>query len=182
MKELLRIDWNSVFVPTVSLVEIVLRGTLVYLLLFFVMRVLRREAGALGISDLLVVVIIADAAQNAMSSEYKSVTEGAVLIGTIIGWDYLLDWLSYKFPALGRLLRPAPLPLVKDGKALRRNMRKEMISMEELMSMLREGGVEHISDVKRCYLEGDGHISVIKKGSGGDDGGGGSKKKQAGVS
>jgi uncharacterized membrane protein YcaP (DUF421 family) len=183
MKDLLGIDWNSVFVPTVSLAEIVLRGTLVYLLLFFVMRVLRREAGALGISDLLVVVIIADAAQNAMSSEYKSVTEGAVLIGTIIAWDYLLDWLGYKFPALGRLLRPAALPLVKDGEALRRNMRKEMISMEELMSMLREEGVEHISDVKRCYLEGDGHVSVIKKSSGGDDGGGGSKKKkQAGVS
>ena len=180
MKDLLRIDWNSVFVPTVSLAEIVLRGTLVYLLLFFLMRVLRREAGALGISDLLVVVIIADAAQNAMSSEYKSVTEGAVLIGTIIAWDYLLDWLGYKFPALGRLLRPAALPLVKDGKALRRNMRKEMISMEELMSLLREEGVEHISDVKRCYLEGDGHISVIKKDSGDD--GGGSKKKQAGVS
>jgi uncharacterized membrane protein YcaP (DUF421 family) len=182
MKDLLRIDWNSVFVPTVSLAEIVIRGTLVYLLLFFVMRVLRREAGALGISDLLVVVLIADAAQNAMSSEYKSVTEGAVLVGTIIAWDYLLDWLGYKFPALGRLLRPAPLPLVKDGKALRRNMRKEMISMDELMSLLREESVEHISDVKRCYLEGDGHISVIKKTSGGDGGGGGSKKKQAGVS
>jgi uncharacterized membrane protein YcaP (DUF421 family) len=182
MKDLLRIDWNSVFVPTVSLAEIVLRGTLVYLLLFFVMRVLRREAGALGISDLLVVVIIADAAQNAMSSEYKSVTEGTVLIGTIIAWDYLLDWLGYKFPALGRLLRPATLPLVKDGKALRRNMRKEMISMEELMAMLREEGVEYISDVKRCYLEGDGHISVIKRPSGDDGGGGGSKKKQAGVS
>jgi uncharacterized membrane protein YcaP (DUF421 family) len=166
----------------VSLAEIVLRGTLVYLLLFFVLRVLRREAGALGISDLLVVVIIADAAQNAMSSEYKSVTEGAVLIGTIIAWDYSLDWLGYRFPAFGRLLRPAPLPLVKDGKALRRNMRKELISMEELMSQLREGGVEHISEVKKCYLEGDGHISIIKKESGDDGGGGGSKKKQAGVS
>ena len=176
MENLFRIDWHSVFVPAVSLLEIVLRGTLVYLLLFFLMRVLRREAGALGISDLLVVVLIADAAQNAMSSEYKSVTEGAVLVGTIIAWDYSLDWLGYRFPVFGRLLRPAPLPLIKDGNALRRNMRKEMISMEELMSQLREQGVEHISEVKRCYLEGDGHISVIKRDSGGGDDG--SKKKQ----
>jgi uncharacterized membrane protein YcaP (DUF421 family) len=179
MDSLLRIDWNSVFVPTVSLLEIVLRGTFVYLLLFFVLRVLRREAGALGISDLLVVVLIADAAQNAMSSEYKSVTEGAVLVGTIIAWDYSLDWLGYRFPVLGRLLRPAPLPLVKDGRPLRQNLRKEMVSMEELMSQLREQGVEHLSEVKRCYLEGDGHVSVIKKDSGG---GGGSKKNQPGVS
>ncbi|MDT5268253.1 MAG: hypothetical protein QOH49_439, partial [Acidobacteriota bacterium] len=100
MHTLLLIDWKAVFVPTVSLAEIVLRGTLVYLFLFFLMRVMRREAGALGISDLLVVVIIADAAQNAMSSEYKSVTEGAVLVSTIIAWDYALDWLGYRFPAV----------------------------------------------------------------------------------
>src|SRR4051812_1146235 len=127
MDTLLHIDWKSVFVPTVSLAEIVLRGTIVYLLLFFVLRVMRREAGALGISDLLVVVLIADAAQNAMSSEYKSITEGAVLVGTVIAWDYALDWLGYSFPAFGRVLRPAPLPLVKDGRALRQNMRKELV-------------------------------------------------------
>ncbi|HEX6186107.1 MAG TPA: YetF domain-containing protein [Pyrinomonadaceae bacterium] len=170
MDSLLQVDWKSVFVPTVSLAEIVLRGTFVYLLLFFVLRVLRREAGALGISDLLVVVLIADAAQNAMSSEYKSVTEGAVLVGTIVGWDYLLDWLGFNFPTLGRVLRPAPLPLVKDGQLLRRNMRKEMITTEELMSLLREQGVESLDEVRRCYLEGDGHVSVIKSDAGGDDG------------
>jgi uncharacterized membrane protein YcaP (DUF421 family) len=179
---LLQIDWKAVFVPTVSPTEIVLRGTFVYLFLFFVLRVMRREAGALGISDLLVVVLIADAAQNAMSSEYKSVTEGAVLVGTIIAWDYSLDWLGYRFPAVGRLLRPAPLPLVKDGRVIRQNLRKEMISMDELMSQLREQGVEHLSEVKSCCLEGDGHVSVIKKEEGGDKGGGGSKKGQPGVS
>jgi len=180
VRTLLQIDWNAVFVPTVSVAEIVLRGTFIYLLLFVVLRVLRREAGALGISDLLVVVLIADAAQNAMSSEYKSVTEGAVLVGTIVAWDYSLDWLGYRFPALGRLLRPAPLPLVKDGRALRQNLRKEMISLDELMSQLREQGVESLSEVRRCYLEGDGQVSVIKQESGG--GGGGPKKKQPGVS
>jgi uncharacterized membrane protein YcaP (DUF421 family) len=181
MGTLLHIDWKAVFVPEVSLLEIVLRGTFVYLLLFFVLRVLRRQAGALGISDLLVVVLIADAAQNAMSSDYKSVTEGAVLVGTIMAWDVSLDWLGYRFPALGRLLRPSPLPLVEDGRPLRRNMRKELVSMDELMSQLREQGVENLSEVKRCYLEGDGHVSVIKKEPGG--GGGGPKKNgQAGVS
>lgn len=181
MHTLLQIDWKAVFVPAVSLAEIVLRGTFVYLFLFFVLRVLRREAGALGISDLLVVVLIADAAQNAMSSEYKSVTEGFVLVGTIIAWDYSLDWLGYRFPAVQRILRPASLPLVKDGRMLRQNMRKEMITTEELMSLLREQGVESLDEVKKCCLEGDGHISVIKKDSGGDDSGGGAQKKPAGA-
>lgn len=179
MDKLFQIDWNSAFVPTVSVAEMVLRGTLVYLLLFFVLRVLRREAGALGISDLLVVVLIADAAQNAMASEYKSITEGAVLVGTIVAWDYALDWLGYRFPAVQRLLRPAPLPLVREGRMLRRNMRQEMITPEELMSLLREQGVEGVEEVKRCFLEGDGKVSVIKREPGGGEGGGDSEKKRA---
>jgi uncharacterized membrane protein YcaP (DUF421 family) len=176
---LLKIDWQTVFVPATSLAEIALRGTLVYLLLFFILRVLRREAGALGISDLLVVVLIADAAQNGMAGEYKSVTEGALLVATIAAWDYVIDWLGYRFPAFGRRLRPAPLPLIRDGRLLRQNMRKELISLDELMSQLREQGVESLSDVRRCYLEGDGHVSVIKHDSGGGEGGGVKKKEAA---
>jgi uncharacterized membrane protein YcaP (DUF421 family) len=64
---------------------------------------------------------------------------------------------------------------------LRQNMRKEMITTEELMSLLREQGVDSLDKVKKCYLEGDGHISVIKKDSGGDDDAVGSNKKPAGA-
>ena len=159
MEILSQIDLRSVFVPSLHLTEIWLRGTLVYLLLFTVLRVLRREAGALSVADMLVVVLIADAAQNAMGSEYKSVTEGAVLVVTIASWDYLFDWLGYRYP--WRVLRAAPLPLIKDGRVLRRNLRQEWITDDELKAELREQGVENIGQVKRCYLEGDGHFSVI---------------------
>ncbi|HEV2861902.1 MAG TPA: YetF domain-containing protein [Pyrinomonadaceae bacterium] len=178
METLWQVDWKAAFVPTVSVAEVVLRGSLVYLFLFFVLRVLRREAGAVGIPDLLVVVLVADAAQNAMASEYKSVTEGAILVGTIVAWDYFLDWAGYTFPSLRRVLRPAALPLVVDGRMLRRNMRRELITEEELMSQLREQGVESLDEVKRCCLEGDGHFSVIKKES--KDGGGAPERPVAG--
>lgn len=161
MDQLFQVDWKSIFVPATSLVEIFIRGTLVYLLLFFVLRFLRRETGAIGIADLLVIVIIADAAQNAMAGEYKSVTEGAVLVATIAFWDYTLDWLGYRFPWIRRLLRAAPLPLIKNGRMLRRNMRQEMITEEELLSQLRQQGIERVSDVKKAYLEGDGRFSII---------------------
>ena len=177
METLWQVDWKAAFVPTVSVAEIVLRGSLVYLFLFTVMRVLRREAGSIGISDLLVVVLVADAAQNAMASEYKSITEGAVLVGTIVAWDYFFDWLGYRFPGTRRLLRPAALPLIVDGRMLRRNMRRELITEEELLSQLREQGVEGVEEVKRCCLEGDGRISVIKKEP--KDGGGGGRKESA---
>lgn len=156
------IDWNSLLVPSISLVEIFLRGTFVYLFLFVIFRVLRREAGGIGIADLLVVVLIADAAQNAMSSEYRSLTEGALLVATIALWDYALDWLSYRFKLMGRLIRPAPVVLIKDGQLLGRNMRQELITRDELMGQLREHGLERVEQVKKCYLEPDGKISVIK--------------------
>ena len=151
------------FSPTVNLIEIVIRGTIVYLVLFFFFRILRREAGAIGLADLLVVVLIADATQNAMGSKYESITEGIVLVGTILFWNYTLDWLAYKFSAFHRLLKPKPLLLITDGKLMRRNLQKEMITRDELMSQLREQGVEEINEVKRCYLEGDGRISVVNK-------------------
>jgi uncharacterized membrane protein YcaP (DUF421 family) len=157
------VDWAAVLVPKVSLVEIVVRGTVMYLGLFAAMRLLRREAGALGLADVLVVVLIADAAQNAMSADYRSLTEGFVLVGTIIFWNFLLDWLAYRFPSVRPLIYAPPLPLVENGRCLPRNMRREMISADELEGLLREHGVERVEDVKRAWLEGDGHLSVIKK-------------------
>jgi uncharacterized membrane protein YcaP (DUF421 family) len=165
MATFLQIDWRSIFFPSVSVAEMFVRGTVVYLFLFFILRILRRESGAIGLSDLLLIVIIADAAQNAMSSDYKSVTDGVILVGTIAFWNYFLDWIGYRFPGARRLLRPAPLLLIKDGRLQRRNMRQEMITEEELMGRLREQGVEHVEDVKKSYMEGDGNISVIREGA-----------------
>jgi uncharacterized membrane protein YcaP (DUF421 family) len=165
MEKLFGIDWGAVFVPSVPVAEIVLRGTLVYLLLFVFMRFfLKREAGVIGIADLLVVVLIADAAQNAMTSDYKSVTDGAVLVLTIIFWNYALDWLAHRHPRFERLVRPAPLPLILDGRMLRRNMRREMITEEELMSQVRQQGAGDVAEVERAYMEGDGRISVVTRG------------------
>jgi Predicted membrane protein len=161
MESLSHLDWKTIFVPTLSIAEIFLRGTVIYLLLFMLLRVLRREAGAISVSDLLVVVLVADAAQNAMASDYKSITEGVLLVGTIVGWDYFLNWLGYRSRWVHNLLRPAPLPLIKDGRLLRRNLRQELITTDELMSELRQQGVESVDAVRRCYLEGDGHFSVI---------------------
>ena len=161
MDKVFQIDWNAVFVPTVPLLEIILRGTLVYLLLFAVLRVLRREAGGLGIADVLVIVLIADASQNAMSSEYKSITEGGVLVATIMFWDYALDLLAYRSPFFQRLVRPAPLALIENGRMLRKNMKQEMIMEEELLSQLRQQGIDNATSVQKAYLEGDGRISVL---------------------
>jgi uncharacterized membrane protein YcaP (DUF421 family) len=157
------VDWQDLFVPVHPVPEIILRGTITYLMLFLILRfLLKRQSGVIGIADLLVIVLIADAAQNAMASEYKSITEGAILVMTIVFWNYAVDWLGFRFPALRRLTRPPPLLLIENGKMLFRNMRQEMITAEELNSQLRQQGVEHCSEVKKAYIEGDGSISIIR--------------------
>lgn len=161
------IDWDALLVPSMHVGEIVLRGTAVYLFLFFLLRMLRREAGHIGISDMVVVVLIADAAQNAMASEYTSLTEGAILVATIAFWDYFLDWLSFRVRAVRRLLRPVPLILIENGRLQRQNLSREKIQDEELMGQLREKGVRSVDDVEACYLESNGRISVIARGSSG---------------
>ena len=125
------------------------------------MRILRREPGTVGIADLLMVVLIADASQNAMSSEYKSVLDGLALIVTIVFWNYLLDWLTHRYRQLERFTYPDPICVVRNGVAIDRNMKKQFITRQQLMSMLREHGIDNISKVKAANIEGSGKLSVV---------------------
>ena len=114
-------------------------------------------------ADLLVIVLIADAAQNGLGKEYSSVTEGLALVVTIVAWEYLLDWLAWRFPATRPYLKPASLTLIRDGRLIPQNLRREMITEDELKSQLREQSVESYEDIKLATLEGDGRLSVLKR-------------------
>lgn len=158
------IDWSALFGFTQAPAELVVRGTSMYFFLWLLFRVvIRRRIGAIGMADLLVLVIIADAAQNAMAGEYTSVTDGIVLVGTIVAWNYLLDWLAFRFPRLQRWLEPSALLIVDRGRVLSRNMRLELVSQEELNAKLRENGVHELAEVDKAYIEPDGQISVLKR-------------------
>lgn len=158
------IEWGRVFKLSIPFLEIVVRGSAMYWFLFAVFRFLiRRDVGSVGVADILVLIIVADAAQNAMAGEYSSVGDGMVLVLTLIGWNMLLDWMSFYFPAVRRFAEPAPLRLVINGQMLKRNMRKEFITEEELWSKLREAGIDSLDQVKEVFIESDGQVSVIKK-------------------
>jgi uncharacterized membrane protein YcaP (DUF421 family) len=158
------IDWKTIFSPDVPLLEIVLRASVMYISLFVLLRViLKRQTGSLGMTDLLLITLLADASQNAMAGEYTSIIDGIILVTTIIFWNYAFDWLSFKFDWFSRLIEPAPLLLIKEGRLLRKNMRKELITEQELMSQLREQGLDDLTKVKEAYMESDGQFSVVQK-------------------
>jgi uncharacterized membrane protein YcaP (DUF421 family) len=142
--------------------EIVLRGSLIYLGVIVMLRLSgRRQTGGVGTSDLLMVVFLADAVQNGMAGAQKSIMDALLLAATIISWNHTLDWLAHRSRLVSRLLTLPALLIVRDGRMLRGNMRQELITVDELMGLLREQGVQDLSCVKACYLEGDGHVSVI---------------------
>src|SRR4029078_6241489 len=101
-----------------------------YFMIFGFLRLFRRQAGALSMADLLVIVLVADAAQNAMAREYNSITAGRVLVATIFGWNLAIDYLTFRFPLLARMLSPKPLLFIKDGHGQRRHLRAEVTHSE----------------------------------------------------
>jgi uncharacterized membrane protein YcaP (DUF421 family) len=161
VSDMFGVDWGAVVAVDTPLTEIIVRGSLTYLGIFAFLRLFKREAGSVGITDLLVLVLIADAAQNAMAANYTSVTDGAVLVGTLLFWSYALDWLGYHVPQVQRLVRPRPMPLIRDGRPLEDNLRRQLITGEELLSQVWLGGAENLAGVKAAYVEVDGRISVI---------------------
>jgi uncharacterized membrane protein YcaP (DUF421 family) len=161
--------------------QMVLRGTAVYALLLLVFRfVLRRDIGSMGVADLLFVVLVADASSNAMQGEYRTVTDGLVLVSTLIAWNFALDWLSYRSPAVARFLEPPPEVLIKHGRPMRRAMKREMITQDELEAQLREHGVEDIRKVRVARMEGDGQLSVFTYGGGNAERSNASPRQDAG--
>jgi uncharacterized membrane protein YcaP (DUF421 family) len=168
--DILGFDIAKAFNPDVSLFEIFVRGTILYLALFVLLRVvLRRKSGAIAFTDLLVLVLIADAAQNAMAADYQSITAGLVLIGTLVFWAYAIDWLGYRTPRIGRYVHPPRKQLVADGRPIEKTLREELMTIEELMTQIRLNGSEHLEEIRAAYMEGNGQVSVLKKQSGAGD-------------
>jgi uncharacterized membrane protein YcaP (DUF421 family) len=98
-----------------------------------------------------------------MAGEYKSITDGFILIATIAAWNVLLDWLSFKFPTLRSVIEARPLLLVHNGSIVVHNLSKELLTQEEVLAKLRGQGIEDLEEVKAAYIESDGTVSVIKR-------------------
>jgi uncharacterized membrane protein YcaP (DUF421 family) len=157
-------DWNGMLTTDwAELAEIAIRGTLMYLTIFAMLRIWRRGAVGPSTPDVLLIVVIADAAQNGMAGSYQSVPAGLVLVLVILTWSVVLDMVAYRFPRFGRLVEPPATILVKDGVANHSNLRRNLITRGELMTAIHDAGVESLSDVRSAYLEGDGEISVVPR-------------------
>lgn len=163
-------EWGQMFVPDLPLAESFLRGSVVYLALVVLFRVmLKRQGGSIGVPDVLLVVLVSECVSQALGAEAKSIPNGLAAVAALLFWNFTLDWLAYRSPWVRQLLEPQPLQLVKDGRPIKQHLRKEQISDDELAAQLRENGIDDVAKVKAAYLESEGTVSVIPKGEGNED-------------
>src|SRR3712207_1390521 len=156
-------DWGDLFRLSTPIAEIFARGTVMFLAIYAMMRVTgQRESGVHSLTDLLVVVLVAEAAAHGMAGEARGVADSVLLTATIIGWSVGLDVIAYRWPKLAPLIKPRAKPLVVDGRINQRALRREFMQREELMAELRLHGITDLKEVARAYLESNGMISVIR--------------------
>lgn len=155
-------DWSAVFVIEILLLELFVRGSALYFAILFLMRFMpRRTGGELATMDLIFLLLIAEAASSAFG-DYPSVAEGLILVIVLMGWNFVVNAASYHSRFVEKLVSSRPIEIVRNGKILRRNMRREFVTEEELMSALREQGVDSVDQVKSVTIEGEGAITVVK--------------------
>ncbi len=155
-------NWEDVFAIETAVFELIIRGTILYLAIIAFIRLMPRIGGELAVMDLVFLLLIAEAAAHGMG-EHKSVGDAIVLVATLMAWNYLLNFLSFHIPFFERLISGSPVQVVRDGRLLRRNMRREYLTEDELMAQLRRQGIEKVEDVKVAYIEGEGQLTVIPR-------------------
>lgn len=154
---------DDLFALNQPVLESIIRATAIFWAMFFIFRfALRRDPGSLSVTDILFVVIISEAIQNPMAGKAESLSDGLVLVGTLVFWNMATDALAFYWPPSRRFLEAPARVLVRHGRINVRALRAEWLTRDELMAKLREQGVEHLEEVKLAMLEADGSVSVIR--------------------
>ena len=157
--------------------ELVFRAVVVYVALVFLVRLTgKRQIGQLSPFDLILLLILSESVQNAITDDEHSITGGIILATTLVALNYLVGIVTFKSEKAERIIQGHPEILVRNGQVIEPVMSKSKISEQELESALREAGFFKLEDVKLAILEDNGRVSVQgydnahtdKSGGGGD--------------
>ncbi|OGC79929.1 MAG: hypothetical protein A2145_05390 [candidate division Zixibacteria bacterium RBG_16_40_9] len=146
-----------------TLLEIVLRAAIIYVVVLIGIRITgKREVGQMTPFDLVLLLLIANAVQNAMVGPDTSITGGLVAAGTLLLVNVVVSYLVWRYKKIRKVVEGTPSLLIHSGKIIKQNLAKEKVPLEALHQALREHGVATIEEVKLAVLEIDGTISVLK--------------------
>ena len=144
--------------------DIVFRGIVVFVFLYGLMRVIgRRELSSLEPFDLVLLVVLGDAVQQGLTQDDYSLTGAILAIGTIAILQLGVSYANFRFPRLRPLLDGEPIVIVERGKVIEKNMRRERVTIEDVMQAARLQSIASLDDVDWAVMETSGAISFIKK-------------------
>lgn len=153
----------------VALMESVVIASVGYLAIILLIRLIpKRQLGNASPHDLLGAIMVGGIAVDAIVPASAGPLDGLVMISAILAINFGLAWLSDRFPKLRWFVSEPPTRLVGQGRPLLNALRREMLTLEELMVELRKQGVNSLEQVSEAYMEADGTVSVIRIESGGD--------------
>lgn len=147
--------------------HLVLRAVIIYVVFFIGLRLFgKRELGQFTTFDLVLVLLVANALQPAITGPDNSVTGGAMIVAILLVFNRGVAMLRSRWPWFDHLIEPPPTVVVQDGKLIKESLEKEGLSDDDVQMAIREHGVDKLTDVKEAVLENDGSISVVTKGGG----------------
>ena len=147
--------------------EFVLRGIIIYFFLIALLRLTgKRQVGQLSPFDLVLLLVLSNAVQNAMNGGDNSVVGGMISAVTLVGVNWIVGVLTYRSKKLEALVEGRPDVLIRDGKLFQQTLERAQLTHHEVMTALREAGCASVEEVRAALLENDGSISVIPKSKG----------------
>ena len=142
--------------------EIILRTAVVYVVVLVLLRVAgKRELGQMSAVDLVVILVISNAVQNAMTGGDNSLIGGILAACTLVAMNLAFGRVANRVPLLQHLFTSEPTLLVDDGKFIEKHLERENVTHEDIEMSAREHGIDDLKDVRAAILERDGSISII---------------------
>ena len=155
---------QHLFVPGTSLLEKIIRPILVYGCLVLLLRIGgRRELAQMNAFDLTVLLMLSNSVQNAIIGEDNSLLGGIIGGATLIGVNLAVNRYLYHHPNLDRAIEGDTVQLVKNGRVLRKNLERKLITEAEVLAAVHRQGVPSINECESVLLEVGGTISVIPR-------------------
>lgn len=144
--------------------DIVVRATAAFLFIYVLLRLIgRRELSSMEPFDLILLVVIGDLIQQGVTQSDMSFTGAVLASGTFAVLTVLVSYVVFRFRAIRPLLEESPLIIVQDGRPLDQNLRRERITLEEVLAAARQQQIESLDSVKWAVLESSGKISFIPR-------------------
>lgn len=144
--------------------ELIFRAAFVFLFLFILMRLWgKKHMGQLAPFDLVLLLIISEAVQNAIVGDDHSITSAVITVGTMCLLNIGMNRLVFASQKAENLIQGKPKVLIKNGVVIQKVKESEKVTDQEIHEALRQEGVYKIEDVGLATIETDGHVSVVRK-------------------